>query len=84
MKALALGMAVVLLAGTAMADEGRTYRDDELIPYGKYTRSRPGGSVQYDINVTYPLTVRKIDRTEERLKSIEKKLDRILEELKKK
>lgn len=87
----ALTVAVVLMAGAAMADEGRTtYRDDELIPIGKYTRSRPGGSTQYDVNIMYPLPKRQSYRlpkndtgtTEERLKAIETKLDRILEELK--
>ena len=31
------------------------YADSQLIPYGQYTRSRPGGQTQYDINISYPL-----------------------------
>ncbi len=33
------------------------YADSQLIPYGKYTRDRPGGQTQYDVNVSYPLDV---------------------------
>ena len=31
------------------------YADSQLIPYGSYSESRPGGPVQYDINISYPL-----------------------------
>lgn len=30
------------------------YADAQLIPYGKFTRDRPGGQTQYDVNVSYP------------------------------
>ena len=33
------------------------YADSQLIPYGSYSPQRPGGPVQYDINITYPLDV---------------------------
>jgi outer membrane protein, heavy metal efflux system len=33
------------------------YGDAQLIPYGTYSRARPGGPLQYDLNVTYPLDV---------------------------
>jgi len=33
------------------------YADSQLIPYGNYSNQRPGGPVQYDINITYPLDV---------------------------
>ncbi|MEJ7638636.1 MAG: TolC family protein [Singulisphaera sp.] len=33
------------------------YADSQLIPYGKYTRDRPGGQTQYDVNISYPLDV---------------------------
>jgi cobalt-zinc-cadmium efflux system outer membrane protein len=33
------------------------YGDSQLIPYGSYSRARPGGPLQYDLNVTYPLDV---------------------------
>lgn len=33
------------------------YADSQLIPYGEYSKERPGGPVQYDINITYPLDV---------------------------
>jgi cobalt-zinc-cadmium efflux system outer membrane protein len=33
------------------------YADSQLIPYGRYSRERPGGPVQYDLNITYPLDV---------------------------
>ncbi len=31
------------------------YADAQLIPYGAYTRSKPGGQTQYDVNISYPL-----------------------------
>ncbi len=33
------------------------YADSQLIPYGAYTRQRPGGQTQYDVNISYPLDV---------------------------
>ena len=33
------------------------YADSQLIPYGSYSNQRPGGPVQYDLNITYPLDV---------------------------
>jgi cobalt-zinc-cadmium efflux system outer membrane protein len=33
------------------------YADGQLIPYGKFNRSSPGGPTQYDVNVSYPLDV---------------------------
>jgi len=33
------------------------YADGQLIPYGRYTKDRPGGQTQYDVNVSYPLDV---------------------------
>jgi cobalt-zinc-cadmium efflux system outer membrane protein len=33
------------------------YADAQLVPYGQYTRSRPGGQTQYDVNISYPLDV---------------------------
>jgi cobalt-zinc-cadmium efflux system outer membrane protein len=33
------------------------YADTQLVPYGNYSPSRPGGQTQYDVNVTYPLDV---------------------------
>jgi cobalt-zinc-cadmium efflux system outer membrane protein len=33
------------------------YADAQLVPYGQYTRARPGGQTQYDINISYPLDV---------------------------
>jgi len=31
------------------------YADAQLVPYGQYTRDRPGGQTQYDVNVSIPL-----------------------------
>ncbi len=31
------------------------YADSQLIPYGSYSKNRPGGPNQYDLNVTVPL-----------------------------
>ena len=31
------------------------YADSQLIPYGNYSRQRPGGPIQYDLNISYPL-----------------------------
>jgi outer membrane protein, heavy metal efflux system len=31
------------------------YADGQLVPYGQYTRAKPGGQTQYDINISYPL-----------------------------
>jgi cobalt-zinc-cadmium efflux system outer membrane protein len=33
------------------------YADSQLIPYGQYSPARPGGQLQYDVNVSYPLDV---------------------------
>jgi cobalt-zinc-cadmium efflux system outer membrane protein len=33
------------------------YADGQLVPYGQFSRNRPGGQTQYDINITYPLDV---------------------------
>ena len=33
------------------------YADSQLIPYGQYSRQRPGGPLQYDVNITYPIDV---------------------------
>jgi cobalt-zinc-cadmium efflux system outer membrane protein len=33
------------------------YADSQLVPYGQYSRSRPGGPTQYDVNVSIPLDV---------------------------
>jgi outer membrane protein, heavy metal efflux system len=33
------------------------YFDSQLIPYGTYSSQRPGGPLQYDLNITYPLDV---------------------------
>ena len=33
------------------------YADSQLVPYGSYSNHRPGGPVQYDVNITYPLDV---------------------------
>ncbi len=31
------------------------YSDVQCVPYGSFSRARPGGQTQYDINITYPL-----------------------------
>ncbi len=33
------------------------YADSQLVPYGQYTRQRPGGQTQYDVNISYPIDV---------------------------
>jgi cobalt-zinc-cadmium efflux system outer membrane protein len=33
------------------------YADGQLVPYGQYSRNRPGGQTQYDVNISYPLDV---------------------------
>ncbi|MDE2507581.1 MAG: TolC family protein [Planctomycetota bacterium] len=33
------------------------YADGQLVPYGSYSKARPGGQTQYDVNITYPLDV---------------------------
>jgi cobalt-zinc-cadmium efflux system outer membrane protein len=33
------------------------YADGQLVPYGRYTRDKPGGQTQYDVNISYPLDV---------------------------
>ena len=33
------------------------YADGQLVPYGQYSRTRPGGQTQYDVNISYPLDV---------------------------
>jgi len=31
------------------------YADSQLVPYGQYSNQRPGGPLQFDLNITYPL-----------------------------
>jgi cobalt-zinc-cadmium efflux system outer membrane protein len=31
------------------------YADGQLVPYGQYSRRRPGGPTQYDLNISHPL-----------------------------
>ena len=38
------------------------YADAQLVPYGRYTRDRPGGQTQYDVNISYPLDVSRSGR----------------------
>jgi cobalt-zinc-cadmium efflux system outer membrane protein len=33
------------------------YADAQLVPFGQFNRSIPGGPTQYDVNITYPLDV---------------------------
>ncbi|MEA2632408.1 MAG: outer membrane protein heavy metal efflux system, partial [Chloroflexota bacterium] len=33
------------------------YADGQLLPYGKFNRSNPGGPSQYDVNVSHPIDV---------------------------
>jgi cobalt-zinc-cadmium efflux system outer membrane protein len=33
------------------------YTDVQCVPYGSFSRARPGGQTQYDLNLTYPLDV---------------------------
>ena len=35
----------------------RVYSDDQLIPYGQYSRVRPGGETQYDVAISYPADI---------------------------
>lgn len=31
------------------------YADSQLIPYGRWSKQRPGGPVQYDVNISHPV-----------------------------
>jgi hypothetical protein len=31
------------------------YADAQLVPYGRYTRTQPGGQTQYDVNISMPV-----------------------------
>ena len=33
------------------------YTDVQCVPYGSFSRARPGGQTQYDMNISYPLDV---------------------------
>jgi cobalt-zinc-cadmium efflux system outer membrane protein len=33
------------------------YADSQLVPYGQFSRSRPGGPEQFDVNVSFPFDV---------------------------
>jgi cobalt-zinc-cadmium efflux system outer membrane protein len=33
------------------------YADGQLVPYGSYSDRNPGGPIQYDVNISYPLDV---------------------------
>ncbi len=31
------------------------YADSQLVPYGEFTKQRPGGQTQYDVNISHPI-----------------------------
>ena len=33
------------------------YADAQLVPYGQYSKARPGGQTQYDVNISHPIDV---------------------------
>ncbi len=33
------------------------YADSQLVPYGHFSNSRPGGQTQYDVNITQPIDI---------------------------
>lgn len=33
------------------------YADTQFVPYGGYSERRPGGPLQYDVNITYPVDI---------------------------
>jgi RNA polymerase sigma factor (sigma-70 family) len=46
-----------LTAAACLRNKPVFYQDGQLVPFGRYSPDRPGGSPQYDINVTRPLDV---------------------------
>ena len=44
-------------SNTNIDDDLQAYADGQLVPYGRYTKQRPGGQTQYDVNVSYPLDI---------------------------
>ena len=47
------------ILGAALRANPIFYADAQLVPYGRYSKERPGGQTQYDVNVSYPLDVSK-------------------------
>ena len=52
------------------------YADGQLIPYGKFNRSNPGGPTQYDVNISHPIDLN--DKREARLR-VAGRAQRVLE-----
>ena len=56
---------LIALGGAAKADiltaglraNPILYSDVQCVPYGSFSRARPGGQTQYDVNVSYPLDI---------------------------
>lgn len=48
------------------------YADSQLIPFGQFSRQRPGGPLQYDVNITYPLDVtrKRLARTDVAIRAV--------------
>ncbi|MDB5352442.1 MAG: outer membrane protein [Planctomycetota bacterium] len=53
------------------------YADSQLIPYGQYSRARPGGQTQYDVNISYPLDV---SRKRQARTTVAQRAKRVLEQ----
>ncbi len=56
-KAVEIGQARADILTASLRANPVFYADAQLVPYGQYTRNRPGGQTQYDVNISYPLDV---------------------------
>jgi cobalt-zinc-cadmium efflux system outer membrane protein len=56
-RALEIPMAEADVLTASLRANPVLYADGQLIPYGTYSAQRPGGPLQYDVNITYPLDV---------------------------
>lgn len=56
-KALELPKAQADILTASLRANPVFYADSQMIPYGSYSENRPGGPVQYDINISYPLDI---------------------------
>jgi len=50
------------------------FADAQLIPYGHYSRERPGGQLQYDVNITHPLDVNRKRQARSRVAQVAKRV----------
>jgi cobalt-zinc-cadmium efflux system outer membrane protein len=56
-KAMEIPMARADVLTAGLRANPILFVDSQMIPYGSYSESRPGGQTQYDLNINYPIDV---------------------------